>query len=135
MSHQPPPDRRDQLLSDLHEDPASLALPAQMAARIRLRRRIQTAMTSLTVFTIAGVILFQLSKPPRQKPRLAQNPAASLHIAPKSAPAPAATPALPEKNIATDADLMAALEHESVIVFTLADGQRQVVWLDGRPRS
>jgi hypothetical protein len=130
MNQQPPPDRRDQLLSDLHEDPASLSLPAQMASRIRHRHRIRTAATSLAVLTIAGLILFHSSRPQSDPTSLAQtSPASPLA-------APAATVAnLPKANIATDADLMAALEHESVMIFTLADGQRQVVWLDGRPRS
>ncbi|MGC4074341.1 MAG: hypothetical protein QM760_23010 [Nibricoccus sp.] len=128
MNRQPPPDRRDQLLSDLHEDPSSLSLPAQMAARIRRRRRIRIAFGSLAVLTIAGIALFHSRQHLPVQPQLAKTSSAVSH------PSSIAAARLPKANIATDADLMAALEQESVMVFTLADGQHQIVWLSGSPK-
>jgi hypothetical protein len=123
------PDRRDELLSDLYEDQHGPSLPAQMAARVRLRRRIRAAGAACVILTVAGIALFQSSRYASQElPSTVRNDALT-----SSAPQPSV--ALPPANIATDADLMAALEHESVMIFTLADGQRQVVWLDGKPRS
>jgi hypothetical protein len=118
---QPPPDRRDELLNDVYEDPAGSSLPAQMARRIRLRRRIRTRVTTVAVLAVASIAFFHPRT--RDKPQIA-----------KSSPATSsATPHLPRSNIATDADLLAALTNESVIVFTLENGQRQVVWLRGHP--
>jgi hypothetical protein len=117
------PDRRDKLLHDLYEDRSGLSLPAQMAARIRLRRRIRAAGTAGVILAVAGIAVLQSSRRAPALPVVARSVPTS--------PDPVAT--LPQLNIATDADLMAALAHESVMIFTLADGQRQVVWLAGSP--
>ena len=119
-----PPDRRDDLLHDLYTDKTGSALPSRMAARVRSRRRLRQATTACAFVALLGIGLFQASpRAPRHTPALA------------AAKISADTPTnLPASALATDADLMAALAHESVMVFTLADGQRQVVWLDGSPR-
>jgi hypothetical protein len=118
------PDRRDELLNDLYEDQSGLSLPAQMAARIRLRHRIRTAGTACVILAVAGVAVLQSSRRAPELPVVARSvPTSPGHVT-----------TLPQANIATDADLMTALAHESVMIFTLADGQRQVVWLAGSPR-
>jgi hypothetical protein len=119
------PDHRDELLNDLYDDRSGLSLPAQMAARIRLRSRIRTAGAACVILAIASIAVLQSSRHALETTPIARN-----------APAlPPTVASLPKTNIASDADLLTALQHESVMIFTLADGQRQVVWLNGKPRS
>jgi hypothetical protein len=119
-----PPDRRDDLLHDLYNGGAGTALATRMATRVRRKRRIRRAGTACVVIAILAIAGFQTL------PRSPQNTPARTAA---KIPAPAAAQPSPGYTAATDADLLAALKDERVIIFTLADGQRQVVWLSPRP--
>jgi len=122
-----PPDRRDDLLHDLYSDEAASALASRMATRIRRKRRIRHAGTACVVIAILGATVFQITSQRSQS-------APATAVTEIHAPSASAVEPSPGYTAASDAELLAALKDERVMIFTLADGQRQVVWLSGTPR-
>ncbi len=122
-------DRRDPLLRDVYS-PTDPALPSRMAARIRLRRRVRQASGAAVLLIVAMLAAFHAAPSSEKATRDTSDQNALATTSPTEAAADLSPPVVP---VATDAELLAHLQNERVIVFTLADGQRQVVWLDGNP--